>query len=245
MSSSPAEPAKAASPPITERICVKPVRYSPVRLHTDENPADHACADIRHYEADLALLNHLLQDLRALLRRAKAGELVLSPYEVRTWEEDGLRRRIVMCDPATLFEGTDVLIVGFLGNRRSTPEAQAIDEFDIDVISEFRQYPGILSYSSTERVPQQWANLVVHQEVGDRDAWRHSAVHIEAAEVLSPVVYDSVRIHNGRLRGGPIGDGRVIVEISKYWDYDSDPMWHAVRTLPGGITSAHPWPARR
>ncbi len=245
MSSSPAEPAKAASPPITERICVKPVRYSPVRLHTDENPADHACADIRHYEADLALLNHLLHDLRILLLRAKAGELVLRPYEVSNWHEDGLRRRIVMCDPATLLEGTDVLIVGFLGNRRSTAKAQAIDEFDIDVISEFRRYPGILSYSSTERVPKQWANLVVHQEVGDREAWRHSAVHIEAAEVLSPVVYHSVRIHNGRLRGGPIGDGSLTVELSKYWDYDSDPTWHAVRTLPGGITSADPWPGRR
>ena len=75
-----------------------------------------------------------------------------------------------MCDPETLLEGTDVLIVGFLGNRRSTAEAQAIDEFDIDVISEFRRYPGILSYSSMERTPKQWANLVVHQEVGDREA---------------------------------------------------------------------------
>jgi hypothetical protein len=224
---------------------VQPVRYSPVRLRTEENPAGHPCADIRHYEADLALLNHLLGDLRALLRGAQAGELALSPYEVRTWHEDGLRRRIVMCDPAALLTGTDVLIVGFLGNRRSTAEAQAIDEFDIDVISEFRQYPGILSYSSTERMPKQWANLVVHQEVGDREAWRHSAVHIEAAEVLSPVVYHSVRIHNGRLRGGPIGDGSLTVDLSKYWDYDSDPMWHAIRTLPGGITSADPRPGRR
>ena len=224
---------------------MQPVRYSPVRLRTQENPADHPCADIRHYAADLALLNHLLGDLRALLRGAEAGELVLRPYEVRTWQEDELRRRIVMCDPEALLRGTDVLIVGFLGNRRSTAEAQAIDEFDIDVISEFRQYPGILSYSSTERMPKQWANLVVHQEVGDREAWRHSAVHIEAAEVLSPVVYHSVRIHNGRLRGGPIGTGSLTVELSKYWDYDSDPMWHAIRTIPGGITSADPRPGRR
>ena len=224
---------------------MQPIRYSPVRLRTEENPADHPCADIRHYEADLALLNHLLGDLRALLRRAETGELVLGPYEVRTWYEDGLRRRIVMCDPEALLGSTDVLIVGFLGNRRSTAEAQAIDEFDIDVISEFRQYPGILSYSSTERMPKQWANLVVHQEVGDREAWRHSAVHIEAAEVLSPVVYHSVRIHNGRLRGGPIGSGSLTVELSKYWDYDSDPMWHAIRTLPGGVTSADRWPGRR
>ena len=108
-----------------------------------------------------------------------------------------------MCDPATLLRGTDVLIVGFIGNRRSTEEANQIDEFDFDVIGEFRQYPGILSYSSMELIPNQWANLVVHQEVGDREAWRRSAVHIEAAEELSPRVFHSVRIHNGRVLGGP------------------------------------------
>ena len=218
---------------------MEPVRYSPVRLRTDENPADHPCAELRHYEADLAVLEYLLGDLRALLRNAAAGETVLRPYHVLTWRENGLQRRTVMCDPETLLQGgSDILIVGFLGNRRATEEANAIDEFDFDVIGEFRQYPGILSYSSMELIPNQWANLVVHQEVSDREAWRHSAVHIEAAENLSPRVFHSVRIHNGRLRGGPIGDGSVIVEVTKYWDYDSDPMWHAIRTLPGGITDA-------
>ena len=225
---------------------MKPVRYSPARLRIDENPTGHPCADIRHYEADLALLNHLLQELRVLLRQARAGETVLRPYQTISWYEDGLRRRTVMCDPAALLRGTDVLIVGFLGNRRSSDEANAIDEFEIDVIGEFRQYPGILSYSSTELIPNQWANLVVHQEVGDREDWRHSAVHIEAAEELSPRVYHSVRIHNGRLSGGPISDDSLIVETTKYWDYDSDPMWHAIRALPGGITTAdRPWPGQR
>jgi len=220
---------------------VQPVRYSPVRLRTDLNPAGHPCAEVRHYEADLAVLNRLLADLRVLLLQTKTGEATLRPYQLINWHEDGLRRRVVMCDPATLLTGADVLIVGFIGNRRSTEEANQIDEFDFDVISEFRQYPGILSYSSMELIPNQWANLVVHQEVGDREAWRHSAIHIEAAEDLSPRVFHSVRIHNGRVRGGPVGDGSVIVEVSKYWDYDSDPMWHAIRTIPGGVTTAdHP-----
>ena len=225
---------------------MKPVRYHPVRLPIGENPTDHQCADIRHYEADLAVLNGVLRDLRALLREALTGERVLHPYQMLTWDEDGLRRRIVICDPDNLLKVSDVLIVGFLGNRRSTEEANLVDEFDFDIISEFRQYPGILSYSSTELIPNQWANLVVHREVGDREAWRHSAIHIEAAEELSPRVFHSVRIHNGRVHGGPVGNGSVTVEVTKYWDYDADPMWHAIRTLPGGITTAsHPrWGAR-
>lgn len=218
---------------------MKPVRYSPVRIRIDEDPTGHPCADIRHYEADLGVLNHLLEDLRALLRQAMASETVLRPYQVLTWHENGLTRRVVMCDPDALVEDPEVLIVGFLGNRRSTDEANLIDEFDFDVISEFRQYPGILSYSSMELIPNQWANLVVHREVADREAWRRSAIHIEAAEDLSPRVFHSVRIHNGRVHGGVVGDGRARVEITKYWDYDSDPLWHAIRTLPGGITTAH------
>ena len=217
---------------------MRPVRYSPVLLRADANPDDHPCADIRHYEADLAILNYLLEDLRALLHRAMTSETVLRPYQILSWTEDGLRRRVVMCNPDTLLQNPDALIVGFLGNRRATDEANVIDEFDFDVIAEFRQYPGILSYGSMELSPNQWANLVVHREVGDREAWRRSPVHIEAAQELSPRVFHSVRIHNGRVSGSITGGG-VRVEITKYWDYDSDPSWHAVRTVPGGITNAY------
>ena len=82
------------------------------------------------------------------------------------------------------------------------------------------------------------ANLVVHRRADDREAWRHSDVHIRAAEQLAPQVYHSVRIHNGRIRGGPIGTGTIIVDTTKYWDYDCEPAWHATRVLPGGATEA-------
>ena len=226
---------------------MKPARLNPVLLGADESPADHPSADIRHYGADLALLNYLLQDLRVLIRQAAAGETVLDPYQTLSWHVHGLLRRTVMCDPVPLINGTDVWVVGFLGDRRSSDTANAVDEYEIDVIAEFRQYPGILSYSSIELIGNQWANLVVHLEPGDRDAWRHSPVHIEAAEELSPHVYRSVRIHNGRVPGGPIGSRTVIVETTKYWDYNSDPVWHAFRALPDGITEtvSRSWPGPR
>ncbi len=44
----------------------------------------------------------------------------------------------------------------------------------------------------------------------------------------------SVRIHNGCLPGGPIGSGTVIIQSTKYWDYDCAPAWTAKRHLPGG-----------
>ncbi len=226
---------------------MRPTRLSPVRLDADRNPAGHPCADLLHYGADLALMNYLLQDLRVLVRQAATGDAVLHPYQTITWHVHGLKRRTVMCDPAPLLRGSDVWVVGFLGDRRSRDEANEVDEFEIDVIAEFREYPGILSYSSIELIGNQWANLVVHRNIEDREAWRHSPVHIEAAENLAPRVYHSVRIHNGRVLGGPIGSNTVIVELTKYWDYDSDPTWHAIRVLPEGITGtvSQPWPGRR
>lgn len=196
-----------------------------------------------HYHSDLALLNYLLQDLRSLARRAAKGEIELGQYHPLTWEVHGLRRRTVVCDPVRLVEPGDVLMVGFLGNRRQTPAASELDETELDVIAEFRSYPGIVSYSSVELVDHQWANLVIHTAADDREDWRHSEVHIEAAEDLAPRVYHDVRIHNGCVPGGPTGPETVVIRTTKYWDYDSPVQWHATREFPGGAaeTVGSPW----
>ncbi|MGI9597416.1 MAG: hypothetical protein ACR2QK_14730 [Acidimicrobiales bacterium] len=223
---------------------MQPVRHDPIHLALDESPVDHPSAGIRHYLPDLALLNYLLQDLRALLRRAAADQLTLSPHQEITWFVHGLKRRTVICDPAALLVPGDVLIVGFCGDRRSTGEAAGVDHAELDVIAEFPDYPGILSYSSVELVDNQWANLVVHTSPTDRREWRHGKVHIRAAEELAPLVYHNVRIHNGGIRNGPIGSDTVAIVTTKYFDYDCDPMWHAERVLPGGAseTVGSPWP---
>lgn len=222
---------------------MEPVRLEPIPLALDESPADHPCADIWLYQADLALLNYLLQDLRALVRQASAGDVELAPFQTITWNVHGLARRTVVCDPASLLAEADVRMVGFLGHRRSTEEAKIVDATELAVIGEFRNYPGILSYSSIELIDHQWANLVVHADTTDPERWRRCPVHIRAAETLAPRVYHSVRIHNGRIHRGPIGTGTVVIDCTKYFDYDTTPMWHAIRHLPGGAieTIGSPW----
>ncbi|MEM7092117.1 MAG: hypothetical protein AAF567_03875 [Actinomycetota bacterium] len=208
----------------------------PHHLDVNEFPAAHPCADPALYHADIALLNYLLQDLRVLVRKAATGHTQITPYQSFTWDVHGLKRRTVVCDPDALLDADDVLMVGFFGDRRQSGEAAEVDTAELDVIGEFARYPGILSYSSIELINDQWANLVVHRHASDRTDWRASQVHIEAAEDLAPLVYHSVRIHNGCIPSGPIGSGTVIIESTKYWDYDAAPTWHAVRTLPGGAT---------
>ncbi|MGI9623527.1 MAG: hypothetical protein ACR2PK_11875 [Acidimicrobiales bacterium] len=221
---------------------MRPARFDPVQLSTDESPTGHPFADVRLYHSDLALLNYLLQDLRVLARRAAKGELVLTAFEPVLWKVHDLKRRTVVCDPERLLQPANFRMVGFFGDRRDEA-GKLLDETELDVIGEFPSYPGILSYSSVELVNNQWANLVVHLQSTDREEWRHSDVHISAAEELAPQAYHNVRIHNGCIRGGVIGSETVVIEMTKYWDYDTPDLWHAERVLPGGATGTigSPW----
>ena len=48
-----------------------------------------------HYRGDIALLNYLLQDLRALMRRHRKGEIEITPHQVFSWDVHGLQRHTV------------------------------------------------------------------------------------------------------------------------------------------------------
>ncbi len=206
----------------------------PIRLTPEESPLYHPFASTSRYKGDIALLNYLLQDLRVLVRQAAKGQTTLRPQQVLTWEVHGLQRRTVICDPERLQRNELVQIVGFFGDRRGDADPRPIDQSEFDLIDEFVNYPGILSYSSVELVDGYWANLVVHADPDDREAWRGSDVHVRAVAEVAPNAYHSVRIHNGCIRDGVPGSKTVRLECTKYWDYDSDPVWHAYRELPGG-----------
>ena len=126
-------------------------------------------------------------------------------------------------------------IVGFFGNRRNEFSYEKTDEIDVRLIDEFKSYPGILSYTSMELADDYWANLVVHAEPDDREVWRTSVPHRHAVE-MSPKLYTSVRIYNGHLPGGAAGSRAIEIDSTKYWDYDVDPMWKAIRVFDPPLT---------
>jgi len=210
----------------------------PIHLATREDPEGHPFASTDQYRGDIALLNYLLQDLRVLLRRHKKGEITLSEFQTITWEVHGLERRTVVCHPEELLGDKTVCIVGFFGDRRSDANQNPIDASEFDLIAEFTRFPGILSYSSVELVDGYWANLVVHNASDDREDWRASNVHKKAVDDVAPLAYHSVRIHNGCVVAGVTSSNTVVVESTKYWNYDTTPTWHACRALPGGARAA-------
>ncbi len=203
-------------------------------LSPTENVPDHKIAEIAHYPGDISLLNYLLQDLRVLMRRHRKGEIEIAPHQAFAWEVHGLERHTVLCDPTSIQQPGDVKVVGFFGDRRADPDHGQIDASEHDLIAEFKSYPGILSYSSIELVDHYWANLVVHSAHQDREDWRGSEVHKHAVQNVAPNAYHGVRIHNGCIPGGVLGSETVVIESTKYWDYDSGDDWHAIRVLDDG-----------
>jgi len=203
---------------------------SPVLLAPADGDDAHPIAGTSHYAPDVALLAYLLQDLRVLIRRYAKGEISVEPHQVFTWDVFDLERRIVLCNPEAVVDTADVEIVGFFGDRRQDA-GDRLEASEGDLLAEFVNFPGILSYSSIELVDHYWANLVVHRQSSDREAWREGEAHKRAVDMIAPIAYHGVRIHNGHIPGGVAGSGSVRVDSTKYWDYDVTPTWHAVRDL--------------
>ena len=197
-------------------------------LAVDETVPEHPCTDVGLYAPDLDLLAYMLQDLRGLLRANDAGHTALVAHEPISWTVHGLRRRTVVCEPDRIRACDRTCIVGFFADRRDDIDYGSLDVLELDLLDEFRRFPGILSYSSIELANEYWANLVVHLEPDDTEAWRGSTAHSRAVDV-SPDLYSSIRIHNGHLDGGATGNQPIVIDRTKYWDYQCDPVWQALR----------------
>ena len=187
------------------------------------------------YTPDLDLLAYLLQDLRTLIRSSDVGKSELVAHDPIFWTVHGLRRRTVVCEPERIRSTDRVCIVGFFADRRDDLDYESLDDLELGLLLEFRNYPGILSYSSMELANEYWANLVVHALPTDTEEWRSSTAHHQAVAV-SPTLYSAIRIHNGHLDGGVMGNRAIAIDRTKYWDYGSVPPWQAIREFTPPLT---------
>ncbi len=198
------------------------------QLRPDETDPNHPCTDVSLYTPDLDLLAYMLQDLRTLIRSNDAGKTDLAAHEPKLWDVHGLRRRTVVCEPQHIRERDRVCIVGFFAERREDIDYDSLDGMELSLLLEFRRFPGILSYSSIELANDFWGNLVVHSLPDDTEAWRGSSAHSKAVDI-SPRLYSAIRIHNGHLDGGVSSNHAIVLDRTKYWDYECEPVWQAVR----------------
>jgi hypothetical protein len=167
------------------------------------------------YERDQQILAYMLEDLRATLGEMAEGAVTIRPHEPTEWTVMGLRRRLIICDPMRIGKRSKVHVVGFFGERRRDRDSGPLEQANAEIVLEFRDYPGILSYTSIELADGNWANLVIHDAPHDRERWRSSQRHAQVATALSPLYYVNVRIHNGHIPAGVMGGRSIILEADQ------------------------------
>ena len=203
----------------------------PILLASAESVPRRPFTAISLYRHDRAVLALMLAELRDRLPGLAASP-DWHPFEPREWSLDGRRHRNIVGRLDILFDPADVCVVGFFGQRRLHLDGEPLEEANREIVLDFRNHLGILSYSSIELRDGNWANLILHDVPEVRENWRSSEAHARAARELSPIFYRTVRIHNGLLRGGLPGGAAIEIDRTKYWDYRRrGQVWHAIREL--------------
>ena len=208
-----------------------------VHLGPDETVPRRPFTSTKLYQRDIAVMTAMLEDVRNIESAASSGARVVRPYQKISWKTHGYKRHVIICNPDRLTGIRDLLAVGFFGERRAGVDSRALERANTEIVKEFADYPGILSYSSFELPGDRWANLVLHEDEQVPARWRGSVRHASAAERLSPIHYRNVRIHNAHIPGGLRGGNWAVIRRTKYWDYRAKAVWSAVRELPSPVTA--------
>lgn len=206
---------------VSEPVALGPTEEAPGRPFTAVDLTDR----------DVSILHQMLADLRGVLREVDSGTREIDPYQKLAWQVDGLTHRLLICNEDRLRDRDETCLVGFFGERHRHLDPAPLEEANTAIVSEFTKYPGILSYSSIELPEGHWANLVLHDDPIDREYWRRSELHAEAVRLLSPIHYRNVRIHNGRMTDGLTDEPNLVIERTKYYDYEGGSEWRAQREL--------------
>ncbi|MGB8360415.1 MAG: hypothetical protein WCE80_03355 [Acidimicrobiia bacterium] len=180
---------------------------------------------------DLRVLHMILADVRSVVVDVEEGAREVLPFQRLAWRVGGLTHRLLICDVGRLRSHTGLCVVGFFAERRTEVDVRPLEKANSEIVTEFANYPGILTYASVELPDGHWGNLVLHDDPVDTEYWRTSRMHAKAVETLSPQHYHNVRIHNGRLTAGIFDRPTIRIEKTKYFDYSGASEWRAERAM--------------
>ena len=199
-----------------------------VRLALQETAAGRGFTDPARTTRDLAAVGLMLDNIR---RQLSAAALPPGPRPlvVAGHEMDGRVHRAIVCDARRLGDGRDLAWVGFFAVKRRDVDGAPLTIRDEELIQEFPDHPGILSYSSLELRDWDWGNLILLDGDEAREHWRVCERHAHAVRELAPRHYTDVRLHQGILPGGVRAPGAAILRRTKYYDYRDAVTWRGER----------------
>jgi hypothetical protein len=187
--------------------------------------------DPGYISADADLLRYLARQLHLMLSHPARQIDVPRTYCMQPAGATHWEQRNVFVQPLRLREIRPISVVGFFGQRRADADGAAAAQFDATLLTEFPQQPDLLSYSTTLLADGNYANLVLFAREEGLLHWSRGAAHAQVASVFAPNYYQTVRIYNGVLPAGIASPETLHVTRAKYFDYRSQPLWHAVREL--------------
>lgn len=179
---------------------------------------------------DVALLEYMAKRLRYVVSQAEAVRHYPRPFVLFLPEAGGRRLRVAITNPDGLVtDTTDLIVVGFCGQKRPEADRSQLDTVDVELVGEFLQHPYLLSYCSLELEAGNWCNLVLFSHPQGIMHWAASTKHAYAALHLAPQYYLAIRLHNGFMPGGLMSGNKIVLTRTKYFDYQGETIWRAVR----------------
>lgn len=183
---------------------------------------------------DVNTLRFMVDQLRLFLENQHLYANLSPPIIVHRPSRNNWYYRLIIAHPEELLLPRELSFVGFLGHRREDANLELADEFDKILVNEIPDYPGLLSYSTMALLSGDFSNLVIFTDTSVKEQWSQSKAHEQAVRKLSPDFYVSIKLYNGRLPGGIADSCALQLTRIKYYDYQVNPRWHAVREFSNG-----------
>ena len=179
--------------------------------------------------ADAGVMNRMLGRLR---RESQSWPSWQKSVEMLKYTADGCRHWLVVPSPSDLEGPRDVTAIGFFGDLRPEMDHSAIYALEAEVVARLAHYApvGLLGYYDAELAPALHGNLVLFRTREVPSEWHGDRVHARAV-AIAPHHYSVVRLHRGIISGALLGQGHLVIERTRYFDFSQQPAWQAIRDL--------------
>jgi len=183
--------------------------------------------DPERTRADGMVMGRMLGRLRREARSWPAGR---APVELLKYTRAGCRHWLVVPDVPALADARDVTAVGFFGDLRPGMDHAAIYQLEAEVVARLGRYAsvGLLGYYDAEIAPALHGNLVLFGRREIPAEWHTDRVHATAV-AMAPRHYCAVRLHRGIIGGALLGQGHLVIERTRYFDFARQPAWRGLR----------------
>jgi hypothetical protein len=198
--------------------------------------SDRPFTNPENTEREVGVMQTMLEYERQLARGWRAAEDAPERVVSNENDESGLRHLLVVPDTAALAEASDVTAIGFFGKARESVDHAVLFGLEEELVARMPTYAGagLLSYYDVElALPKgSYGNLILFSTPDVPEAWYRDEVHRRAVE-LSPGHYHTVRLHKGHVSGPLLDGGRIMIQRTKYLDFQSGDVWFGLRRFGG------------